>query len=71
MGGQHSGTSVYCDCHHTERLMDIKPHLGFEIIDDRHGIKHKALVPPREALERLAGTLDGSAIVDYVRRVMA
>ena len=71
MGGQHSGTSVYCDCHQTERLMDIKPHIGIEVMDGRHGTAHRALVPPRQALERLAGTLDGSAVMDYVRQVMA
>ena len=70
MAGHRSGTSVYCDCHQTERLMDIKPMVGIEVMDGRHGTAHKVLVPPRQTLERLAGTIGGSAIVAYVQKVV-
>ena len=79
MPGERSGTSVYCEDHgcqvvehrHYERLLDIKPQVGIEVLDDRHGQRHRALVQPREALERLAGTINGSAILDYVRKVVS
>ena len=70
MAGARSGTSVYCDCHGTERLLDLRPG-GLEVRDGRHGIKHEAALGPREVLERLTGTVDGSAIVSYVARVVA
>lgn len=70
MPGGHSGTSVMCDCHGTERLLDIRPGMGIEVKDDRHGCKHVAMVESREVLQRLAGTLDGSAIMEYVRQVV-
>lgn len=65
-----NGTSIYCDCHGSERLCDIRPGIGLEVMDGRHGVKHLARVEPREMLQRLAGTLAGSAILDYVRRVV-
>ena len=70
MPGVNSGTSVMCDCHGTERLCDIRPGIGLEVLDGRHGIKHLARVDSREMLERLSGTMDGSAIVDFVRRTV-
>ena len=50
--------------------MDIKPMVGIEVMDGRHGTAHKVLVPPRQTLERLAGTIGGSAIVAYVQKVV-
>lgn len=70
MGGDRSGTSVYCTCHGTERLCDVRPGEGLHVIDGRHGTRHEARVTSRELLERLAGTTDGSAIVEYVHRVV-
>lgn len=69
MGGVRSGTSVYCNCHGTERLLDLRPQEGIQVVDGRHGTRHEATVAPREILARLAGTVDGSAIVAYVNRV--
>lgn len=70
MPGGHSGTSVMCDCHGTERLFDIRPGVGIEAMDGRHGQKHIARVDTHEVLQRLAGTVDGSAIMEFVRHVV-
>lgn len=78
MRGDRSGTAIYCLEHgcsaqehqHWQRMLDIKPQQGLEIIDARHGERHQAFVKPKEILERLAGTVDGSAIVDYVRKTV-
>ena len=66
----HNGTSIYCDCHGNERLLDVQPRVGLHVIDGRHGVKHEARVAARELLERLAGTVSGSAIVTYVSNVV-
>ena len=65
-----SGTSIFCDCCGTERLLDIKTQGGIHVVDKRHGVRHEASVSSREVLERLSGTIGGSAIVDYVRKVV-
>lgn len=70
MVGVPSGTSIYCNCHGTERLLDLRPGEGIHVLDGRHGTRHEAIVGPREVLARLAGTVEGSAIVDYVERVV-
>ncbi len=69
------GTSVRCQCRHCfnsreqpEKLAEIT-HNGLEIMDGRHGRVHFVQMPVRSVIERLAGTTDGSAVVDYVRRV--
>ena len=69
-GDRRGGTSVYCDCHGTERLLDIMPGEGIEAIDRRHKVKHSVMLEPREVLERLAGTVDGSAIMCFVSKVV-
>ena len=69
MAGIRSGTSIYCTCHGTERLLDLTRD-GLHVMDGRHGTKHEARLEAREILERLAGTVSGSAIVAYVARVM-
>ena len=61
---------MYCSCHGTERLLDLRPREGIQVVDGRHGTRHEATVGPREMLARLAGTVEGSAIVDYVSRVV-
>ena len=70
MVGDRSGTSVYCNCHGTERLLDLRPREGIQVVDGRHGTRHEATVGPREMLARLAGTIAGCAIVDYVQSVV-
>ena len=65
-----SGTSVMCNCCGTERMLDIMPHVGIKVIDGRHGVRHTAEVDSREMLERLSGTINGSAIVDFVRKIV-
>lgn len=65
-----NGTSVMCDCHGTERLFDIRPGIGIEGVDRRHKVRHMALIEPKEALERLAGTIEGSAILEFARKVL-
>jgi len=70
------GTSLYCDCPNRygvhascpgrEKLGELRSD-GLEIQDKRHSGRHVVHLTPRDLLERLAGTVDGSAIVHYVR----
>ena len=71
MGGVISGTSLFCSCHGTERLADLAPHQGLHVVDGRHGTRHEVRLSERQILERIAGTVEGSAIVTYVRAILS
>ena len=53
----------------TKTLGMLRRDQGLEIVRERHNRKHYAIIAPKELLQRLAGTLEGSAVVDYVQRV--
>jgi len=71
-----TGTSIFCGCsldgelHHSEKLGEIRPLEGLVIHDRRNRIRHMAVVSPMEVLQRLSGTLEGSAVIEYVKKVI-
>ncbi len=76
MDNPGTGTSIYCGCsldgqlHQSEKLGEIRPAEGLVIHDRRNRIRHMAIVPPGEVLQRLAGTLDSSAVLEYCKTVV-
>jgi hypothetical protein len=75
-GNMGTGTSIFCGCsldgelHHSEKLGEIRPLEGLVIHDRRNRIRHMAVVSPMEVLQRLSGTLEGSAVIEYVKKVI-
>ena len=69
MNGNHDGTAIRCDCCDRVKVGEIHPQSRLAIVDRSHGRKHVAVLTAREILERLSGTLNGSAVVDYVKTV--
>ena len=65
----HDGTAVLCDCCGRTKVAELHPRENLAIVDRSHGRKHVAVLTAREILERLSGTLNGSAVVDYVKTV--
>ena len=71
-----TGTSIFCGCsldgelHHTEKLGEIRPLEGLVIHDRRNRIRHMAVVTPVEVLQRLSGTMEGSAVIEYCKTVL-
>lgn len=65
----HNGTGVYCSCCDVEKLAELRPHEGLVIKDGRHGQHHVAVVPCREVIERLAGTVGEEPITQFIRRL--
>ena len=62
------GTTIVCDCCGSHKLGEMDSN-GLEIQKKSHGRDYVATVSPRELLRQLAGTLEASAIVEYVRGV--
>jgi hypothetical protein len=71
-----TGTSIYCGCsldgqlHQSEKLGEIRPQEGLVIYDRRNRIRHMAVVRPVDVLQRMAGTLDGSAVLEYCKSIV-
>ncbi len=63
-------TSVRCDTCVTQKMAEVSG-TGLRILSHAHGERHEVVLSPRATLERLAGTVDGSAIVNYVRGMVS
>jgi hypothetical protein len=68
------GTTILCACRdcrpgRREKLAEVHKE-GIAIQKGAHGTKHRVFLTPKDVLSRLAGTIDGSAIRDYVDRIM-
>jgi len=67
------GTCLLCDCcqpRRRQKLGIIYPQHGILLVDNRHGTLHRTAIGARELLTRLAGTMDGGAIMRYVESVV-
>lgn len=69
------GSNLLCRCRdcqpgQRQKLGLIYEQQGIVLADRRHGTLHRAEVGVKELLMRLAGTIDGSAVVNYVEEVM-
>ena len=66
------GTAVLCGCcppGRKTKLAEVDA-AGLEIVARSHGTHHTGTVDPPSLLRRISGTTDGSAIVEYVRRLV-
>ncbi len=50
--------------------MEFHPQKGIVAQKGAHGTKHRTYLSPMDILQRLAGTVDGSAIRAYVGQVV-
>lgn len=69
MGSGSNGkpTKMYCDCHGSQTVALFLPGEGIEVQAKHHGTWHVGSLSAAEVLRRLAGTVDGSAVLDFVR----
>lgn len=70
-GSHSSEVRLYCQCHPSSmrsNLAMIYPGEGIEVKARHHGTNHVGSLSVAEVLRQLAGTVEGSAIVDFVRR---
>ena len=67
----NDGTAVFCDCCGKEKLAEIEPGRMLEIMDQRHGKKHIAVLSPGQLLQRISGTMEPNAILIVVQRMIA
>ena len=69
--GQNSGpVNVYCRCHGNQRMAVITSGEGIEVVSRHHGTYHTGSLSVPELLQRLSGTVNGSAIVQFVREAI-
>ena len=68
-GSNSTEANVYCRCHGGQKIAEIGS-AGVEVISKHHGTYHIGSLSAREVLRRMAGTLEGSAIIQFVRRVI-
>ena len=64
-------TNLLCLCHGQQRMAVVTSHEGIEIISRHHGTYHVGSLSARDLIVELAGTVDGSAIIDFVRQQVA
>ena len=70
--GSNSGpVNVYCRCHGSQRMAVVTPGQGIEVVSRHHGTYHTGSLGVRELLRELSGTTNGSAIVQFVRGIVA
>ncbi len=70
MTNNGNGTAIMCDCCKDQKMAILYPRDKLEIMENRHGQPHVAIVTPAELLMRISGTTDKKAIVEYVRGVL-
>lgn len=69
---RQDGTLILCSCCPAGRRQKfglLPTQEGIVLRDGRHGRTHTVMMRPLELLQRLAGTMDGSAIQQYVAEV--
>ena len=62
-----NGTAIGCNCCGNVKLGELHPQQNLQLVDTRYGKRHKAVLEPKELLQRLAGTVEGSAVLTYVQ----
>lgn len=69
--GSNSGpVNVYCRCHGNQRMAVVTPHNGIEVVSRHHGTYHTGSLSVPELLQQISGTINGSAIVQFVQEVL-
>jgi len=61
---------IFCDCCPSPRKMAELEGTTIDIRHKSHGTWHHAETSIRTVLERLSGTVEGSAIVSYVQKTI-
>ena len=69
--GSNSGAvNMLCNCHNQQRMWVIYPGQGVETMSRHHGTNHVGSLGVKSLLEQLAGTVSGSAILQFVQGVV-
>lgn len=63
--------NIFCLCHGAQKMAEITPKEGIEVVSRHHGTYHIGSLSVRELLTQLSGTTNGSAIIDFVRTEVA
>lgn len=71
-GSVRSSERLFCNCPEhdgkRETLAKVYPREGIEVVGRHHGTNHIGSMSVPDLLRTLAGTVDGSAIVAFVRQ---
>ena len=68
-GSNSHESNVYCKCHGAQKVAEVGPE-GVEIVSRHHGTYHVGSLSAREVLSLMAGTVEGSAIIQFVQKIM-
>ena len=74
-GSNSLAVNVYCTCHpdsvrERAKLWEIHPGQGVEVSSRHHGTYHNGSMGVRDLLEQIAGTVSGSAILQFVQEAI-
>ena len=72
-GSNGNVVNLLCLCHpapNGQKMAIVTSGLGIEVISRHHGTYHTGSLSVRDLLTQLSGTMDGSAIIDFVRETV-
>lgn len=70
-GSNNHPVSLFCVCHGRQKMAEVTPGRGVEVVSRHHGTYHTGSLSVRELLVQLSGTTNGSAIVQFVQEQVA
>lgn len=70
-GSNSHPVDLFCVCHGKQKMAEVTPGQGLEIVSRHHGTYHTGSLSVRDLLVQLSGTTNGSAIVQFVQGHMA
>ena len=65
----HEANNIYCLCHGQQKVAEIGSG-GIEMVSKHHGTYHVGSLSAKEVVMRLAGTVEGSAIIQFVQKLV-
>ena len=65
-GTNSQPVNLFCLCHGKQKMAEIHPAEGIEVVSRHHGTYHVGSLSVHDLLTQLAGTTNGSAIIEFV-----
>ena len=69
-GSNSHPVNIFCVCHGQQKMAQITPGQGIEVVSRHHGAYHTGSLSVRELLHQISGTTDGSAIITFVQQMV-